>query len=941
MDMTDNKVQLVLLGVFLAAMLVSGGGCQQGNQSSDTLLDYRRTVLDNGMEVITLEDFSCPIVSVQVWYHVGSKNERADRQGFSHMFEHMMFRGTDRLGPMGHFGLINKVGGMCNAYEGFDRTVYVETLPAEQLALALWLEAERMTFLKIDAEAFATERKVVEEERRIQLNAPYGTLFEQLLDNIYTVHPYRWQPIGKISHLRAASVAELKDFWRQYYVPNNATLIIAGAVSHENAQALARQYFGWIPRYEEPNRVEVTEPRQRQRRSIVIKEQNAPAPQVHIVFRTVPLCDQDTTTLDLLTKILGGGKSSRLYRELVAEKQLTVGAEAMHLSLEQDSLFDISAVLPTGEEDANAVLGLMWRQLSRLRKERVSEGELLKAKNQTMRDMVTANLTIANKAHMLGRAAVECNDVSQANRWMDKIGSVTADDLLRVAGHYLSPERALEVKVIQGAREQDATLMAEVEPDTAAAAHGEAVSQPPGRGDLKRTDDYPRSPPISDAKTPRLTPDYSSEVLANGLKVIVVPTSEVPLITVQLGLLAGAWSEDKPGTASMAVQMLTKGTRLHSEAELVDWLETYAVSLSGEADMDTASIRMSCLTEQVERAMSLMGETALQPTFPADEFEKLRRQLLTVLTVRSGEPEYVADREFATYLYGEHPYSRTATGEVSHVKALSVNDLQKWWSEFARPDMAVLIMAGDISKSKALKLARKTFGGWRAAGEKPAIELVRLREPQETRIYLVDRPGSVQSQIRAGHLGITRRDERYFVSRIVSNYFGWSFNSRLNESIRVAKGLTYYVWGGYDTRRFAGEFAVGTFTRTESTPQMVSALIDEIARLREQPPSEKEIENSRSDILGSFLRGRETPQQIAGDLWLIESQNLGADYFDRWLDGIAEADSSNCQRLVADTVHPQRLVIVVVGEAEKLAEPLGKIAPVTVVGSQDKVEGPQ
>jgi predicted Zn-dependent peptidase len=246
----------------------------------------------------------------------------------------------------------------------------------------------------------------------------------------------------------------------------------------------------------------------------------------------------------------------------------------------------------------------------------------------------------------------------------------------------------------------------------------------------------------------------------------------------------------------------------------------------------------------------------------------------------------------------------------------------------------VLIFSGDIEAKEAFELARKTFGNWEASGKQPDIKMSLPEGATETHIYLVDLPGSTQSQIRAGQRGITRHDDGYFVSRIVSNYFGWAYNSRLNESIRVAKGLTYGVWGGYTAERFAGEFEVGTFSKTESTAEVVRAVLEEIERLKAQGPSDDELESSRSYILGSFVRGRETPQQIAGDLWLIESQGLGADYLERLLGGIAKAKRTDCERLVRETIEPSKLVIVVVGEAEKLKEGLEQIAPVTVVAAE-------
>ena len=271
------------------------------------MYDYRDLTLDNGLRVVTLEDHSCPIVAVHLWYHVGSKDERSERQGFAHMFEHMMFRGTDRLGKTDHFDFIRRTGGDCNAYTAFDQTVYIQTLPANQLELALWLEAERMGFLRIDQANFDTERKVVEEERRMGLNQPYGSLPEKALAEIFKVHPYGWSPIGKISHLRASAAQELRDFWTRYYVPNNATLVVVGDIKHEEVQQQAKKYFGWMPREAEPSRVAVREPMPQQAREVTLAEDNAPAPIVALGWRTVPSPHDDAIPLELLGVILGQG----------------------------------------------------------------------------------------------------------------------------------------------------------------------------------------------------------------------------------------------------------------------------------------------------------------------------------------------------------------------------------------------------------------------------------------------------------------------------------------------------------------------------------------------------------------------------------------------------------------------------------------------------------
>ena len=938
-----KRVSLAGLVWACLAFILIAGGCEEviiypeaGSEArpaeSQRLFDYQEIELDNGLGVITLEDFSCPIVTVQVWYHVGSKNEQPDRQGFAHMFEHMMFKGTDRVGSSDHFDFIQRVGGSNNGYTSFDKTVYLELLPANQLELALWLEAERMAFLRIDQESFDTERKVVEEELRMRHNRPYGTVYKKIAAKLFKIHPYRWMPIGNLAHLRAASVGELRDFWTRYYVPNNATLIIVGAIRHAEAQALARRYLGWIPRWAEAGRVKVREPIPKRQRTVVIDNENAPAGLAGMVWRTVPHGHKDEVVLDLLSEILGGGNSSRLYRELVAAKQIAVNAMATTWNLEHDGIFVAGAMYRPGQ-DPNEMLKAVERHIERIRLEPVAAGELTKARNQMLKRVVTQNLTIDSKADMLGAAAVVAGDTSRVNRMLDEIRQVTQADLQRVAVKYLTEDGVLKGVVKPNPKGQ----MAGKKDDESVpiTAEREEKAPAPGRKGVLRPEDFPAEAPFAELKAFKPTPEYDLMRLDNGLKVMVVPNHEVPFVSVTLGLLNGAWTETKPPTASMAMQMLTKGTAKHTEAELAEELERYAISLAGSAGMDTSEVRANCLSEHIGRAMKLLAEVVLEPTFDEAEFEKLRKQVLTSLAVEAATPSYLADKEFRKRLYGRHPYARTVKGEPADVEALQVEDLKQWWSTFVRPDRATLILAGDIDQAKAEALAERAFGNWEKESVEPRIVLPDILPVKDTQIYVVDQPGSAQSEIRVGQLGITRHQQpEYFVSRIVSNYFGWSFNSRLNENIRVKKGLTYSVWGSYIAQNRGGNFTVNTFTKTNSTAETVGALLDEIRRLRTEGPTEKELGDSKSYFAGSFVRQRETPQQVARDLWLIESQNLGADYLERLLAKIARTTEADCENLVDETLNPDKMIIVVVGDAAKITDSLEKIAPVTIVSAK-------
>ncbi len=920
---------VILIGCVLAADL-RGQVESQGQEAQ--AFDYREVVLDNGLRVISLEDFSCPIVAVNLWYHVGSKDEDPARQGFAHMFEHMMFRGTDRLDSTAHFDLIRKTGGDCNAYTTFDQTVYTQSLPANQLDLVLWLEAERMSMLKIDQTAFDTERKVVEEERRMGLNRPYGKLLEKALPELFADHPYRWSTIGSIPDLRAASVPELRAFWTKYYVPNNATLVVVGAVKHAEVEQLAKRNFGWIPRGAEPPRVPMPELKPYSKREVVLTEDNAPAPLVGLLFRGVPLNHPDAMAIELMTNMLGGGESSRLYRRIVAEDESAVLALAAELSLEQDGMVAAGAVLSPVGSNPDKVLAAMTEEIVRLQSELVQPEELEKARNQMLKSLIVESLTVESKAAALGQAAVLEGDVARVNTRVERIRSVTPADIQRVAKTYMNPEHAITGKVKSNLMGSLGSMLGFKGDKEDAPITGVPETDPPrpGRPGVERPADRRAQYPLAGPLKYETSQTSQELTLDNGLKVIVVENREVPFVTVQLGLEAGAWTESKPGTAEMAIGMLTKGTENRNEKELATELETYAISLSGSAAMDSSSLSLGALPEHIDRGLQLMSEVVLKNTMPVEEFKKLKKQMSTQLAVSEKTPTEIASRELRQRLYGDHPYGRTTTGTVADLKLLELEDLRTWWSTFARPDMCTLIFSGDIDLAQAGSLAKKYFIEWQSNGERPSVVLPSMPAATPTHIYLVDND-SVQSEIRVGHRSITRDDPDYSASRVVSGYFGGAFSSRLNETIRVKKGLTYGANGGFSAQKQAGQFAISTFSKTATTIEAVQAILDEVQRLQAEGPNTKELEDTISYFVGSYPSTRETSQQVADELWSQRVLGLPDNYTEQLLAEVAESTREQCLQVAQKHVRPDELVIVVVGPADKLREGLEKIAPVTVV----------
>jgi zinc protease len=468
------------------------------------------------------------------------------------------------------------------------------------------------------------------------------------------------------------------------------------------------------------------------------------------------------------------------------------------------------------------------------------------------------------------------------------------------------------------------------EEDAPITAKPETTAPPKVKAGLNRPAAFPDKPPVA-GRMSAAGPRHERFTLPNGLKVIVVPRPGAAYATSELGMLYGAWTETKPGTASLAASMLTKGTAKHSEKELAEELETYAINLNGNASLDATNVTAGCLREHLPRAINLLSEVVRTPTFPAAEFEKSRKQVLTSLAISSKEPATIAEREFRKHLFGDHPYSRTPTGEQKDVEALKPDDLVQWWNVWMQPNHCVLLVAGAVTVDDARKLVEPAFGDWKGSGRETATVMPEPPAAQPTHIVLVDQPGAIQSQIRVGQRSLARNHADYAVSRVVSDYFGGSFSSRLNDVIRVQKGLTYGASGGFNPDKYSGRFMAGTFSKTETTAAAVRAALDEVERLRTEGPSDHELADTKANFVGRVALQRETPQQVAGELWRAELYGLPSDTLDRTVARAVAVGPEECLSFAREWVDPAKLVVIVVGSAEKLKAELEKIAPVTVV----------
>jgi zinc protease len=411
-------------------------------------LEVREHKLANGLDLLMYEDHSVPAATVEVWYHVGSKDEKKGRSGFAHLFEHLMFKGSANVGPEEHKNFVSSIGGRYNATTDFDRTLYFQSFPSNYLERVLWMEADRMRSLDVSDENFKSERDVVKEERRLRVeNPPFGRLFGVVLDKTFTTHPYRIETIGSMADLNAATIQDVRDFHSTYYVPNNATLVVAGDIDPQRTVQWVEKYFGSIPQGKPVPRGIPKEPAQKAERRAVDYHPNTPLPAVVITYHIPEAIHPDIYALQVAGNILSAGESSRLYKRMVYEKQMAVAAGGQTIALEDPGVFFFYSILQPGQKPEDGEKELL-AAVDKLRSEPVSEPELVKAKNQFISELVFGRQTVQDKADAIGNAKVILDDLSLVNRQLAEYQKVNAADVQRVARAYLSPENRTVVYML-------------------------------------------------------------------------------------------------------------------------------------------------------------------------------------------------------------------------------------------------------------------------------------------------------------------------------------------------------------------------------------------------------------------------------------------------------------------------------------------------------------
>jgi zinc protease len=922
----------LFLGSQVPGKRASGTFTPLAASSSPPQIKYEKYTLKNGLDVILYEDHRLPLVAVNIWYHVGPANERPGRTGFAHLFEHMMFQGSQHVGPKAHFRYLEAAGASdINGTTDFDRTNYFETLPSNQLELAVWLESDRMGYLlgTLDREKLANQRDVVRNERRQSVEgAPYGLVEEQLVHELYPKgHPYYAEVIGSHRDVEAARLNDVREFFRQYYTPNNASLAITGDFEPARVKALVEKYFGSIPTGPAVPKISaITPPITSERRAVVTDQ--VELPRVYMGWITAPIYKPGDAEADLLAQLLGGGKSSRLYKTLVYQKQIAQDVQVQNQSLILGSLFEIQATAKPGvkPEDLEKAID---EELAKLRSEGPSQVELERARNVIEAQIIEALERLGGfggVADRLNQYNHYLGDPGYLPKDLDRYNRATVADVKRVADEKLTPSQRVVVYGIPGKKIVDDP------PPTKEAEEQEAKQTSTVAGSMP-DEPWRANPPQPGPLSQLSLPAPTSFKLANGLTVMLVQQHKLPVVSAHLVVLSGSDANpaNKPGLASFTADMLPEGTSRRSAPQIADDGAQIGASVRTASTSDYSSASIATLKQNVDSAIDLLSDIVLHPKFDPAEIDRVRKRRQTDLLQLQDEPRRLAFRVLRKVVYGPgNPYGYIEQGTEESNRLITGDEMLKSWQQGYAPGNSALVLTGDLTPEDARTLAEKYFGNWNGASSKhlpPPVDVKTSRA-----IYLVDKPGAPQTYVIVGSLGVPRSTPDYVPIEVMNNVLGGLFSARINMNLREQHGYTYGSYSQFTYHRGPGFFSARGAIRTDVTAPAVEETFKELERIHTSPPSPDEMKLAKDSFALSLAGLFETSEGTARTVGDLFTYDLPLNYYKQLAEQIGAVTAADVRRVAAQYIHPESAVVIAVGDRAKIEPELKKlsIGPVEV-----------
>lgn len=889
-------------------------------------LAYRRRTLANGLTVYSLRDPSTANVHVQMIYDVGAKDDPAGRSGFAHLFEHILSRVTRNIAP-GQLSRIveEEAGGTRNASTGSDMTNYYETVPASQLEAMLWAHAERMGRSVLDQSVFDAERSIVKEEMRQRVLAePYGRLQRyHMFEAAFGGHPYRRSGIGTVGDLDAATLDDARAFHENFYRPDNATLIVSGNFDPQQLDRWVDQHLGSIPR---PSRAILrhTMPLQPRTgaRSVAAYGPNVPLPAVVLTWQRPKADHPDTAALEVLSRVLSSGQSSRLNRRIVREQQLAQAAAALNFGFKEAGMLAIFSIAASGKEPA-ALEAALNAEVARVRDEPVSEAELNEAITEFVADELFNRESATGRANSLAQGVVVANDPAWRDKMLSAVQRVTAADVQRVARQYLRDDRRVAITYRDQAQRQGA---AEPDPSQArtAAALGRTLPPAVGTPNTLAPEGQRAAPPAPGQQRPIAAPAFAERRLANGMRVVVAKSGELPLAGVYM-IMGGGSSADpanRTGTASMTATLAQRGTARLSADELAAEVERLGARLGTSAGPDASTVFVTAPAANIEPAARLLSEVIRSPSLPQEELDRQRRRSLDGLRVALRQPGTVGNFALRRVLFGDAPYGAAAATPAS-LEALTRDDLVRYHGDWWRPDNATMIIVGSLEPDEGFALAERLFSDWQApARPLPPLPANRAGTAAGPRVVVIDMPEADQASVSVALRGATRTDSDYYPLLLANNVLGGSSTARLFQEVRVRRALSYGAYSDLQTLRDEGMLVAQAQTRNNAVPEVATVMLGEIRRLAAEPIAPDQLVRRKTLLTGGFGRQVETTSGLGAFLASLAVQGVPMSSYNTHLASVAAVTPQQIAASVASELDPAQASIVVAGRASEFIEAL-------------------
>ncbi len=893
--------------------------------SSEVVIPYSKYMLDNGLTVILHEDHSDPLIHVDVTYHTGSAREEAQRSGFAHFFEHMMFQGSNNVGDEQHFKIITEVGGTLNGTTDFDRTNYFETVPSNQLETMLWLESDRMGYFldAVTQEKFETQRATVKNERNQNYeNSPYGLWTEKTFTAMFPPeHPYSWMPIGFMDDLDAATLDDLKQFFLRWYGPNNATLTIGGNIDKEAAMDLVVKYFGEIPAGPEVLPQEKVPAVLDADRYISYVDPNIRFPALLITYPSVPMDHPDRVALSALNEIIGIGRKSYFYKEFILT-QKAIQAQAFSYNLELSGLMTYF-VLPFPGTPLAAFEADIRNVFANFNADSISDEDIQIYKATQEANLVRSLASVSGKVSQLAANQTFFGNPNLIQKELDEIRALTKEEVVRVFDTYMKDKPAVYLSIVPPdapdivAKPDDYTTPARI-----ARLEGNDVvlEQRIGGASLDRS--VRPTPPANPLVT---MPEFWEQSLDNGIDFIGTQNAEVPLVSLRLVFDGGHLLEDPAqyGLAQLTADMMNEGTENYSAEEFEMELDKLGSVIGVGAGNETFSISVQSLERNLDATLALLEERLFRSEFTQADLDRIKQQSIESLESEKEEPALIASNVYRRLVYGDaHAFSVSSVGTVDTLQGLTLEDVAAFSRQNLVSQALKVVVVGEVPQADVI--AKLGFL------QNLPNEAVTLRELSATpeldggTLYLVDKPGAAQSEIRIGYMGtLTNEATGEYFERYLMNYvLGGAFNSRINLNLREDKGYSYGARSGFSATKIPGPFVASAGVRADSTADSVLQFMNEITGFRDGGITPDELQFTKDAIGQSEALDYETPGQKAGLLEQIITYDLESDFVRDQQALITNLTTERVNDLARTHLPVENMIILVVGDKATINESL-------------------